>query len=517
MRRLVLLCAFALPAAANLILVPSQQPTIQAGLNAAQVSDTVLVAPDTYQEQLSWPSIDGVTLLSEAGPESTIVDAQHAGICLEMTSGSLTRRTVVCGFTFANGLDQGIRCLGSPTIIGNRVTGCLGVGVFLSSSSPSFNPLLKGNEIDGCRNEEEGWNYGAGVYVNASNAAARPELCHNHIHHDTLINSARNYGGGIYCGAEALIYQNVIEANVLTCDTGTTCRAYGGGIFVASNKKPLIFCNLIVGNRCETDAWKYGAGIRTYLGAQPLIVNNTIADNVCTGPHMWSNGGGIYTDMRCTTYVKNNVVANNQATTGSGIYCNTSQGGTVISLHNDYWNNVLAGCSMGTGDIAQDPLFVSGDNPGYFLSQEAAGQPSTSPCVDAGDTLLLNDPVKLDSLLHAWTTRTDSIVDVEQTDMGYHYPSGVMTGVGEPPVFREALRPLSASPSLFVSRTVLRAAPYDRVCVFDRTGREVRVLTADGNGEATWHGVDTEGSELAAGVYLARATGHRPKTLLKLR
>jgi len=437
MKRAVVLClAVTAIGFGRVIVVPDSAATIQAGLGMAGNGDTVLVRPGTYNENLVWPLIDGIRLLSEAGPAATIVDGGLAGVCLTLSSGSLTRATEVRGFTFqkgytAGGGAAGISCAGSATIAGNRVTGCRGVGVYLNSYSSSFSPLVTGNEIDGCVKEVEGWNYGAGLSVSAG-AGARPEICYNYIHHDTLRNSARNYGGGIYCDAEALIYQNVIAENVLYSDTGSACRAYGAGIFVDMERKPVIFANLIVNNRCATDAWKYGAGIRLYLGAKPLIVGNTIAGNVCLGPHMWSNGGGIYSDMRCTSYVKNNIVANNQATSGSGIYnYTTTQNGEVVSLYNDYYNNILVGCTMGPGDITSDPLFVSGQRGPFYLSQTAAGQPQTSPCVDAGDTLEPAAGMNLDSLLHAWTTRTDSVFDLGVLDMGYHYPTGHPVGIEE--------------------------------------------------------------------------------------
>ncbi|MCK5171865.1 MAG: S8 family serine peptidase, partial [Planctomycetes bacterium] len=64
-----------------------------------------------------------------------------------------------------------------------------------------------------------------------------------------------------------------------------------------------------------------------------------------------------------------------------------------------------------TFNIEMDPLFI-GD---HFLNQVAAGQLVDSPCVDAGNDLAANIG------LGAYTTRTDSVVDVNTVDMGYHH------------------------------------------------------------------------------------------------
>ncbi len=511
MKVTAILLALVAVGVARVIVVPDSASTIQSGLGMAGYGDTVLVRPGTYQELLTWPGTDGIMLLSAAGPESTFVDGQSAGTCLVMSSGSLTRATVVSGFTFQNGFTAsggagGISCAGSASIVGNRVTRCQGVGIYLSSYSSGFNPLVMGNEVDGCVKEVENWNYGAGVYISAE-AGAYPEVCYNYIHHDTLRNSARNYGCGIYCDANALIYQNRIEANVIYSDTGSACRAYGAGIFVDMSQQPIIFSNLITGNRCATDAWKYGAGIRMYLYAKPVIINNTIADNVCEGPHMWSNGGGLYFDMSCTSYVKHNIIANNQATSGSGVY--NYQDAPMVSRFNDYYNNTLVGCTPGEGDISSDPLFVAGRHGNCYLSQAAAGQPTTSPCVDAGETLDMKTPLNLDSLLRCWTTRTDSVVDAGTLDIGYHYPRLFFTGVEEP--LNPARPNAAAHATLFRDRLVLATAltgPAE-LLVFDINGRVVH--RASGTGRFEW-----DARTAPAGIYSWRISNGREEELGRL-
>ena len=58
---------------AAIINVPADQPTIQAGINAASNGDSVLVAPGTYTENINFMG-KAITVTSSAGAETTIID-----------------------------------------------------------------------------------------------------------------------------------------------------------------------------------------------------------------------------------------------------------------------------------------------------------------------------------------------------------------------------------------------------------------------------------------------------------
>jgi len=70
---LVLLSSFAAAATIN---VPADYATIQAALDAADSSDTVLVQPGTYPENIFWPDVNGIKLISAGDSSNTIIDVR---------------------------------------------------------------------------------------------------------------------------------------------------------------------------------------------------------------------------------------------------------------------------------------------------------------------------------------------------------------------------------------------------------------------------------------------------------
>jgi len=87
------------------------------------------------------------------------------------------------------------------------------------------------------------------------------------------------------------------------------------------------------------------------------------------------------------------------------------------------YSNVRGGYA-GTGNIDADPLFVTGPDGAYYLSQTAAGQGADSPCLNAGSAAAADMCFESDGgpvCLAEFTTRTDQVLDSGTVDMGYHY------------------------------------------------------------------------------------------------
>ncbi len=306
----------------------------------------------------------------------------------------------------------------SPTLANNIIQGNIsqGEGGGINCNSWST-PLITGNLITGNR-AGFGPNFGgAGIVVWLEAFAT--------ITNNTVTNNVSGHeGGGIWITDSG--YAS-ISGNIITGNSAVYSR--GGGICfsvpetfdsalapvqdgaVPTDEVPLMAVeygpSVGSGHRWETgedsrggirevvnnlvlgNVGSYGGGIhRSNAGTVPLI-NNTIIGN--------TSGGGI--DGETGPTIRNNIVRGNfptQIDTGIvATYCNVEGG----------W--------PGTGNIDADPLFVTGSQGEFYLSQIAAGQDEDSPCVDAG---------RPDSGMIIGTTRTDGVQDGGVVDMGFHYP-----------------------------------------------------------------------------------------------
>lgn len=146
---------FCRPALAQVTInVPSDQPTIQAGINAAQNGDTVLVAPGTYNENIDFKG-KGITVTSAAtnysGAVATVITASAYGSVVSLVTNEPST-AVLNGFTIqgasgpnANAPIAGIAIIGSsPTITNNVVQLNIGCGIAVSQGA---SPVIQGNDI----------------------------------------------------------------------------------------------------------------------------------------------------------------------------------------------------------------------------------------------------------------------------------------------------------------------------------------------------------------------------------
>ncbi len=162
------------------LLVPSQYTTIQAGINAANAGDTVLVASGTYtgtgNKNLNFGG-RAIVVKAEFGPEETVIDCQSSGQGFYFHTGE-TNSSVVYGFTIKSGNTS------------------YGGGIRINGASPT---------IERCIIRNNNGSYGGGMYINGGS----PDIYHNTITGNTASN-----GGAIYTtGASPDINSNIVSAN----------------------------------------------------------------------------------------------------------------------------------------------------------------------------------------------------------------------------------------------------------------------------------------------------------------
>lgn len=217
--------------------VPADQPTIQAGINAAAAGDTVLVAAGTYQEHdILMRSL--VVLRSEAGvPAGTTIDAGRLGrvlACVNLwAGGAIEGFTLTGGSAYGYGSDGkggGILMDGSPMrvrnclILNNESEGGGGALALYRSDAVFEDCVLAGNRsIDG-----------GGLYL--SGASPRLERC---LLYD---NSAQFFGGGVFMQAGCWpVFRN--------CTLVENEGRLGGGLCCVYDSSPVLENTLIAFSR----------------------------------------------------------------------------------------------------------------------------------------------------------------------------------------------------------------------------------------------------------------------------
>jgi len=349
-----------LPSFGKTIHVPADQPTIQAGIDAASNGDTVLVSPGTYKENISFNG-KSITVASQSGPAVTIIDGQQLTAVVTFSGGE-TRQAVLRGFTVQNGgyayPGSGISISGaSPTIEGNVVilNNVCGNAVSSDNGGPLIQNNLIANNNPSC--------YSQAVYLNYDTS-------------DDVIGNviSDNPFGGInvfYPSGNVNITANAIV------DNGSSGIIYNSLYGNSAN----VVGNLVTRNQ--------EGGIS--LGSSPVtLVNNTVFNN--NGQQCCSSGAEVYANT-----VDNQVTIDNNLIIGNTSYpalaCGAYNADPVFQ-HNDVFSTegpgyggVCPDFTGSNGNISVDPLFAAP------LSGDLHIQ-SHSPAVNAGTNSAPNLPKK---------------------------------------------------------------------------------------------------------------------------
>jgi len=264
---LLLSAAPAADARAVTWVVPSQCPTIQAGIDSASAGDTVLVACGTYYEHDILLK-SGVVLRSETGNADCVtVDAQQRGEILRCEDCAALVR--IEGLTVTRGYSS-----------------WQGGGVFCENSSVAFS---------GCRVSGNYSSYlGGGVYAESCSLVFNNCIMSQ--------NSSGSSGGGVYC------WDCALEMTDCTF-SGNSGGHSGGGL--CAQRGQLTRCTFS-GNSARLADLSGGTGGGAWCGSA-LVTDCTFRDNSAC-----ALGGalGCYTAV-----VANSIFFHNSAGAGAGVYC----------------------------------------------------------------------------------------------------------------------------------------------------------------------------------------------------
>jgi hypothetical protein len=363
--------------AGTVIHVPVDQPTIQAGINAASNGDTVLVSPGTYTENISFLG-KAITVKSSGGAKVTIIDGGRVAPVATFSSKE-TLSSVLSGFTLQNGTSTfnsqyeggGIFVsFASPTIKSNIIqnnTACAsggGIGVYFGS------PLIQGNIIR--NNSQSGCSGGDGGGIEVGGASSA-QIIGNTIQN----NSWGSFGGGIslFAAGSPLVKDNVI--------IGNSSGNWGAGISMENDVSgAVIVQNSLIGNSSPDDAGIY------WSNPPAALVNNTITD----GPAATGSSTSIVVAnaLNSAVVIVNNViVATNTAT--NAFYCvfNDIQNPTgfynndIFSTKGPAYGGICTDQTGTHGNISASPTFVASGN---------VRLKGGSPAIDAGSNTAPNLP-----------------------------------------------------------------------------------------------------------------------------
>lgn len=313
---------------ATIIDVPDDKPTIQEGLNAASEGDTVLVQPGTYIENIFWPSVNGIKLVSAGDTTNTVIDGSNISSVIYISAnGNIDSTTLIKGFKITNG--GNVSC---------------GGGIYCNKASPKIEKSILFRNTASIN--------GGGLYCNSYSC---PIIMNVQI----CVNSSNSCGGGIYCSDHSSPKLNkvIINENIAVLGGAFYCNSYsnpiltsaiisknssgnGGGMFCENNS-----CPSIIDSHFEENTSNYGGGISctsnsnttmhnveflnnsAFYGGGMFFINSspTLLDVEVNGNSSGAGyGGGIHLLNNSNAIIENSKIINNSGKYGGAVYCELS-------------------------------------------------------------------------------------------------------------------------------------------------------------------------------------------------
>lgn len=467
------------PIYADIINVPSDQPTIQAGIDVALDGDTVLVADGIYSGvdniNLQWnAATKHIVIKSVNGATDCVIDCMYGGRGFILNSDQ-TNEDIIDGFTIRNGWAITV----SPILTGGGAILCDGTSPQIINCVLTHN--IAGDSVNSTLNSY----YADGGAIDCINSSA-PIIKNNIITN----NFANHTGGGIHFGENS---SGIVESNIIDKNKNYGCYG-GGGIALVLLSNPRIINNQITNNTSRYYAvGGYGGGI-ICMNSDPFIVNNTIANNSTLNDGLLGQGGGIRIRGLPSPIIKNCIIWNNEAQDSlENLDFQYPQYTLDISYSNIGGGIYGINTTLPSTILNSDPNFLDPMNGNYQLG-------SGSPCIDMGipDTTGLNLP---DYDLAGNPRLTNRRVDIGAFE---YNPGSDITDIS---AVKISYRLEQNYPNPFNPTTTLRySLPRSSnvlLKIFNLAGQEIKTLVNEtkpaGEYEILWNA-----SDLPSGVYVCQ-------------
>ena len=411
--------------------------TIQAAVDAAVDGDTIVIYPGTYSGtgnrdidlDAKAINIQGTDPADAAVVEATVLDCEgtvdepHRGFYATDFSGTISGLTITNALAAAGGAvycEDSTLVLSSCHILDNGTLpgqakvssdGGPGGGLYGTDSTIEIIDCLISGNVTGAgldADDDAGGAGGDGAGICVTDSALS-------ISDTTIVNNSAGAGGsgseggqggrgaGLYA-SEATIIRCSIEGNTAGegGDSAATGKGTGGqggnggGLFCEGSVE--VYDSLLAGNRCGqggtgATAGAAGQGGGIWCGSG-VIDRSTIVDNVAFGQEATDGKGetALGAGVLCSadTAVTNSILWGNTPDQIAGHDCDYV---AYCNIEGDI-------CSVGTGNLSLDPLFVesgswvdasdaevtveAGDDEAVWTSGDYHLS-GTSPCVNAGD------------------------------------------------------------------------------------------------------------------------------------
>ena len=354
-----------LPAAATIIQVPADQPTVQAGLDAAAAGDEVVVACGTYLE-FDIVMKSGVTLRGATGEwDCVVIDAQQLGRV--MVGQNLNADTRIEGITFTGGTVDDELLYGGGAFFENSALAlehCRFTGNYADYRGGGIGFHYSPATVTHCLFDANEGDHGGGGGLDA--------------YYSEITVSDCRFEGNAGIDGGAMVFTRcdpLIERCVMLNNSG---QFWGGAVMCHSTTSPLLRDCTLVGNHAYV-----GSGLWAVHDSHPRMENCIVAFNTGGGGGLVLEPSGSHPST--LTLSCSNVFNNESGNYGGDLDDQTGLNGN-FSAHPLF-------CDLAAGDLTlstDSPCLPAGNECGVLIGAlgEGCAHPTDSPTSAAAGVLL---------------------------------------------------------------------------------------------------------------------------------